>query len=199
MFKLKHPSTCIIIGPSQSGKSSLVREMIRSRAYDSDIKRVKWCYSYSAQWFLEEPTFEFIGEIPEKYEKGDLIVIDDFMHRLNEKIADLFIAASHHCGLSVILILQNIFPRVNFMRDISLNAHYIILFKNPRDAAQVNCLGRQIYPKNSKFFADAYIKATTKEYGYLVVDLHPQTSEEYRLRESFFPCEKGFYWIYIPK
>lgn len=199
MFKLKHPSSCLIVGPSQSGKTSLVREMIRNSIYDTDIKKIKWCYSYSAPWFLEEPNIEFIQGLPESYEEGDLIVIDDLMHRLNEKIADLFRAGSHHKSASVILILQNLFPRVKVMRDISLNAHYIMLFKNARDVSQASCLGRQLYPTNSKFLMDAYIKATTKPFGYLVIDLHPQTPEEYRLRESLFPCERGYFWLFRPK
>lgn len=199
MLKFKHPSSCLIIGPSQSGKTSLVREMIKKGIYEPNIKRVKWCYSYSAPWFVEEPDIEFIQGLPESYEKDDLIVIDDLMHHLNEKIADLFTAASHHCVVSVILILQNLFPRIRVMRDISLNAHYIILFPNARDVNQVNCLARQLYPNNSRFLTDAYKKATSKLFGYLVIDLHPRTTEECRLRESLFPCENGYYWIYQPK
>ena len=199
MFQLKHPSSCLVVGPSQSGKTSLVREIIRSRKYEPSVIKVKWCYSYSAPWFLEEPDIEFIHGLPDSYEKGDLLVIDDLMHRLNEKVADLFTAASHHCTVSVILILQNLFPRLKVMRDISLNAHYIILFKNARDASQVSCLGRQLYPRNSRFFTDAYIKATTKPFSYLVVDLHPKTPEDYRLRDGLFPCEDGYYWLFQPK
>lgn len=199
MFKFKHPSSSLIVGPSQSGKSSLVREIIKKKLYDPSITKVKWCYSYSAPWFLEEPSIEFIPGLPDTYENGDLIVIDDLMQRLNDRIADLFTAASHHCNVSVIVILQNLFPRLKVMRDISLNAHYIILFRNARDVNQVNCLGRQIYPRNSRFLTDAYIKATTKPYGYLVIDLHPQTTDEYRLRESLFPCERGYYWLFQPK
>jgi GTPase SAR1 family protein len=199
MLKFKHPSTCLIVGPSQSGKTSLVREMIRNQMYEIPIRKVKWCYSYSAPWFLEEPDIEFIQGLPDRYEKGDLIVVDDMMHRLNEKIADLFTAASHHCEVSVIVILQNLFPRLKVMRDISLNAHYIILFKNARDVSQVSCLGRQLYPQNSHFLTESYIKATTKPFGYLVIDLHPQTSEEYRMRENLFPDKDGIVWLFRPK
>lgn len=85
------------------------------------------------------------------------------------------------------------------MRDISLNSHYIILFKNSRDMSQINCFARQLYPRNSKFMVDAYIKATTHPYSYLVVDLHPTTPEEHRLRESLFPDMHGIHWIYRPK
>lgn len=196
---LRFPSTLLICGPSSAGKTSLVREIIKKQIYNPKFRNIKWCYTYSAPWFLNEPEFEFIQGLPENYEDGDLIVIDDLMNKLDNKIVDLFTGASHHHNVSVILILQNIFPRIKVMRDISLNAHYLILFRNTRDANQVNCLARQIYPRNSTYLCDAYIKATAKPYGYLVVDLHPRTPEELRLRENLFPSEKGIYWLFSPK
>lgn len=198
MFEFKHPSSCLVAGPSGCGKTYLVRQMIKKNIYEPKIRKVRWCYNYPAPWFLEEPDIEFIHGLPENFESGDLIVIDDLMHRLNEKIADIFTAASHHRNVSVILILQNLFPRVKVMRDISLNTHYIIVFKITRDMSQVNCLGRQLYPTQSKFFLDAYIKATHGPYHYLVIDLQTQTSHLFRLRDSLFPTRRGIYWIYAP-
>lgn len=199
MLKLKHPSSCMVVGPSQSGKTTLVREIIKKNIYDKKFKKVIWCYLYSASWFLEEPNIEFVCGLPKVYENNSLIIIDDMMHRLNETIADLFTAASHHRNISVILILQNLFPRSKVMRDISLNAHYIIVFKNTRDMNQINCLGRQLYPQKSQYFSDAYIKATNRPHGYLVIDLHPKTTEEFRLRESLFPTKEGMYWLFHPQ
>lgn len=199
MLKLRHPSTCLMVGPSQAGKTSLVRQMIKENIYEKQFRKIKWCYLYSAPWFAEEPHFEFVSGLPDTYENGDLVVIDDFIHHLDEKIADLFVGKSHHSGFSVILILQNLFPRSKVMRDISLNSHYLILFKNPRDMNQINCLGRQLYPRNSRFLIDAHIKATNKPHGYLVVDLHPRTTEQHRLRDSLFPDKDGIYWMYQPQ
>ena len=195
-LNLYHPSSCLIVGGSQCGKTSLVRKMIRERKYGNAVKKVKWCYSYVSPWFTEEPEYEFIHGLPDDFENGDLLVIDDLMHRLNEKIANLFTGACHHCGVSVILILQNMFPKIKVMRDISLNAHYIALFKNSRDVSQIGCLARQIYPRNSQYLTSAYIKATEKPYGYLVIDLHPKTPEALRLKDSFFPSENGIYYIF---
>lgn len=193
---LKHPSSTLIAGVSRSGKTTLVRYMIRNWPYDARVKKVKWCYTYFASWFLEEPEFQFIKGLPDSYEEGDLIVIDDLMRHLNEKIADLFTGASHNCNVSVILLLQNLFPRVKVMRDISLNAQYIIIFKNLRDESQVRCLGRQLYPRNLPFFMDAYIKATGKPHGYLFIDLHPETTHELRLRDGIYSDSNGLSWVF---
>lgn len=197
MLKLRHPASMVIVGPSQCGKTSLVRQLIKQNVHDIKFRKITWCYLYPSSWFSEEPNFEFVKGLPENYEADTLIVIDDFLHHLNEKIADIFVAGCHHRRMSVILILQNLFPRAKVMRDISLNSHYLVLFKNPRDMSQISCLARQLYPQKSKFLTDAFIKATTRPYGYLVCDLHPQTEEQYRLRESFFP-DRGIYWIYRP-
>ena len=137
--------------------------------------------------------------LPECFEDGDLIVLDDLMKSLNEKVAELFTAASHHCNVSVILILQNLFYRCKVMRDISLNAQYLIFFKNRRDMTQIGCLGRQLYPRNSRFFLDACIKATSEPFKYLVVDLHPRTPEDLQVRDGLFPDSNGVYWVFLPK
>jgi hypothetical protein len=42
----------------------------------------------------------------------------------------------------------------------NLNTHYLVLFKNPRDANQVATLARQMYPSKSKFVLEAFEDAT---------------------------------------
>lgn len=63
-----------------------------------------------------------------------------------------------------------------------LNAHYIVLFKNPRDKTVVVSLAKQMYPGNVKFMREAYENATKQPFGYLFIDLKPGTEEQLRLR-----------------
>jgi len=42
----------------------------------------------------------------------------------------------------------------------SINAHYMVLFKNQRDVSQFANLARQMYPKTSQFTIEAYRDAT---------------------------------------
>ena len=100
------------------------------------------------------PGIEFNEGIPESIDKPDyldvsqrnLIVLDDLMAQSgkDKRIADLFTRGSHHRNLSVIHIVQNIFHQGKEMRNISLNAHYIALFKSPRDKQKVSMLARQV-------------------------------------------------------
>lgn len=198
MLKWRHPSTCMVTGPSQSGKTELVRKIIAHKIYDSDIKNILWCYSVWQPWFVNESNIKFINGLPKEEENVDLIVLDDLMNDLTANVSQMFSVGSHHKNYSIILITQNLFPRVRVMRDISLNTHYLIMFRNNRDLSQANCFARQAFPGNSLYFMDAYKKATTEPYTYLLVDIHPRTPEEQRLRHSIFP-EKGIInWVFLP-
>jgi len=79
----------------------------------------------------------------------------------------------------------------------SLNAHYMVLFKNPRDVSQFANLARQMYPKSSKFAVEAYRDATREPYSYLLVDLRPEQDGELRLRTNIFPEET--HYVYVPR
>ena len=75
------------------------------------------------------------------------------------------------------------------MRTLSLNAAYLVLFKNPRDKLQMVTLGEQIYPGKTKQFVQKYEAAVQRSYGYLFVDLKPNTKDECRLRTNVLPNE----------
>ena len=92
-------------------------------------------------------------------------------------VTELFTKGSYHKILSIIYILQNIFPKGRESRTISLNAHYMFLFKNPRDPSQINTLGRQLYPQNPKCLGEAYTSATKEAHSYLMLDLKQKTPE----------------------
>ena len=63
-----------------------------------------------------------------------LLVLDDMMGgNAIQSIVDWFTRKAHHRNTSVIYITQNIFDRAPQNRTISLNVHYLVLFKNPCD------------------------------------------------------------------
>ena len=121
--------------------------------------------------------------------KVNLLIIDDLMHEMNEVVAKLFTKGSHHRNTSVLLLTQNIFHQNKHSRTVSLNAHYMVLFNNVRDASQITNLAKQMYPGNVKYLKSSYEDATNKHYGYLLIDLKPDTSDLLRLRTDIFPGE----------
>ena len=77
----------------------------------------------------------------------------------------------------------------------SLNCHYLILFKSPRDSSQVNHLARQIFPGNVKYMTESFEDATARTYGYLLCDLRPETPNDFRLRTNIFPGETQYAYV----
>ena len=99
--------------------------------------------------------------------------------------------------MSVIYIVQNLFNRTKNHRTMSLNSNYIVLFKNPRDKAQVTFLSRQVFPHKPKILQQAYNDATRHPHSYLLLDFQQSTPENRRLKTEIFPGENQF--IYVEK
>ena len=104
----------------------------------------------------------------------NLIVFDDQMidASKDQRIVNLFTRSGfHQRNLSVIYILQNLFHQGKGSRTISLNSHYLVLFKNPRDKLQILTLAKQMSPGQTGFFLDQYEEAVKTPFGYLLIDL----------------------------
>ena len=112
------------------------------------------------------------------------------MHGVDQRISSLFTKGSHHRNLSVIYIVQNLFDQHKEHRTISLNAHYLVIFKNPRDGSQIFHLAKQMYPGKTHYVRQAFALATRQAHGYLVVDLKQNTPEGMRLRSHIFPGDR---------
>ena len=66
----------------------------------------------------------------------------------------------------------------------------MLLTNNPRDRNQLVQLAKQIFPGQTKFFAEAYNDAVTlKRYGYLLLALDQNTEEENRVQTGILPNE----------
>jgi len=127
--------------------------------------------------------------------KPTLLILDDLMSETNQLVANMFTKVSHHRNVSVVYLTQNLFDINKYARTISLNAHYLVLFTNPRDAAQFATLARQMYPNASTFAIKAYKDATNDPYGYLLIDLKPKQDERCRLRTNVFSRETQFAYV----
>ena len=199
--RFMHPFTAILAGPSSSGKSMFFMRLIsNARECIAPPERMVYCYSVYQPIFDRYPNVEFIEGLPDLNMfdgvKRTLLIIDDLMQETNETVSKLFTRVSHHKNVSVVYLTQNLFNNNKHNRTIFLNAHYMILFKNVRDATQVHCLARQMFPKNSEAMMQGYKDASGKPYGYLLVDLTQSMDDRYRLRTKIFPGDTGE--VFVP-
>ena len=119
--------------------------------------------------------------------KRTLLVMDDLMTSTDDRVVDIFTKLSHHRNRSVVYLTQNIFYKTKQTRTLSLNSHYVVLFKNARDGTQVANLARQMYPGKSAFMIEAFKNVTSASYGYLLIDLKQETDDKLSLRTGIFP------------
>ena len=199
--RLEWPSSCIISGPSWAGKTELLFKLITNIRDLYVLQPEQLVYYYGGPWHSAFTPYKnrvkFISGTPviSDYEdsKPTLMILDDLLSQCSEKsanqvITDIFTRDSHHLNISVLLVTQNFFAPC--LRTISLNAQYIVLFRNIRDTNQIGVLARHIYgAKKSQVFMEAYDDATSKPYGYLFVDLHPKSNNLLRLRDQILPNE----------
>lgn len=200
-LRLKHNASMIVAGPSQSGKSSYVKNLLLHRKiiFTEPLENVYWYYGVHQPEFhgqlqgegiiLEEglpSSFDFVKPY-------SIIVLDDLMNEVKASkgnVTKLFTRIAHHKNCFVILITQNMFDKSSELRTQHLNAQYLVLFKNPRDALQVRILASQMYPGQSHFLTAVFQDATNKPHDYLLIDSHQETPDEVRLRSHMFQNEK---------
>jgi len=160
---------------------------------DPSPAKTVYCYGEFQQLFCNYSHVDFHRGLPDidEFDGGEpvLLIIDDLVDETNDDVVSLFTKGSHHRNVCVMFLAQNLFPKNKFARTMSLNAHCMILFKNPRDATQFASLARQMYPKTSQFAVEAIKDATREPYSYLLVDLRPEQDEDLRLQTNIFPGE----------
>ena len=216
LFQIHHPTTCLIAGPTGCGKTKFVSRLIDSLMLKTGAMieprptRIIWVFSEWQSIYVELQGkkkelglgIEFVkftsANLNELYDtfspsETNLIILDDLMSSSStsqkKQILQLFTQGSHHRNLTIIYIVQNLFDQGPSSRAISLNAQYIVVFKNPRDSAQIGFLAQQAFPKNPKFLDEAYQDATRSPHTYLVLNLTQECEDWFRVVTQVFPGE----------
>lgn len=164
MFTFKTPCSIMVVGPSSCGKTVFVERLLAERRclFDPPFNPVVYCYGadqpVTFAKMRKEQGIHFYEGIPDaalldkwfKKTKGGLLVLDDLMKQSSEdeRVLRLFTIDSHHRGITVIYITQDMFPKGKYAKTISRNAHYIVAFKNPRDKLGVRNLAQQAFPED---------------------------------------------------
>jgi hypothetical protein len=140
--RFKTPANFFICGQTQSGKSYLTRRILQNMGelFDPVPTKIIYCYGEYQKKFGElSPSVEMIEGFPDdigsltRGHENSLIVLDDSMSQCSsdQRAVDLFTRGSHHMGVSVLYLTQNLFPPGKLSRTISLNSHYMLIFRNP--------------------------------------------------------------------
>ena len=97
------------------------------------LGKVMYCYGEYQPIFAKYPNVIFNEGLPDirQFDGREplLLILDDLMDATNETVSTIFTKISHHRNISVIYITQNVFHKGKQSRTISLNAHYVVLFK----------------------------------------------------------------------
>ena len=202
-FQFYHPFSMMVVGPTQSGKSYFVEQLLSSKRINYHCRKTKRIHWFYTQW---QPLYERLQSRlgkSIKFTQG-LPIVDDNLEDINDEVHNLWVfddlmdeavqspvisqlfTRGRHRNLSTILLLQNMFPKGKFNTNISRNALYMILFRSPSDRKQMDMMAERTFAKDRPKFMSAYTKETEKPYGYIILDNHPKTASEKQVIANVF-------------
>ena len=192
-FRFGHKFSLMVVGPSMSGKSFFVKQMLEQDRIENDDprkqRRIHWFYGQYQDMFKDMrrkigkdiyfkqglPEFEpDLCDIDPRY--NNIVVLDDLMDMaVDSPIISKIFTQGRHRNTSIILLLQNAFPKGKYNTSISCNAQYKTLFRCPADRRQIGIMADRIFGKNKPAFMEIYDDITSKPYSYVVVDYKAET------------------------
>ena len=206
-FKFNHMFSMLVVGPSQCGKTHFVEKILTENCIhypSTKRKHIDWYYNqwqprYKSLQSALGDAIQFTQGLPDLSEDlheispkcNNILVFDDLMAQATDSpvLSKLFTQGRHR-NASVILLLQNMFPKGQFNTDISRNAQYLVLFRSPSDRKQIDIIAERIFAKDRPQFMSVYGKVTAKPYGYVLIDNQPKTtSEKQVVSEVFGQCQ----------
>ena len=196
-LRLKNSSVFTIAGPSLSGKTVFVRQLITYAPilFEKPFTDIHWFCSFIPLHGERLPGVKYHKGLPSNFnmlQPGCCCVLDDLMmETTNDKhVTNLATKYVHHLPMTLFNVVQNVFHKGGESRTRNLNTHYLVLFKNPRDKTQIDYLSRQMFPKKKNFLTKVYEDVTEEHpYSYIMIDLHQQTPEAVRVRTNILPYE----------
>lgn len=196
--KIICPSRLLVCGPSLSGKSTFLKNIVKYREeiYDCKFNRIIYCspqalnlsQSGYVQCLREQfSDLELCSELPNIDELNitadgghKLILIDDYMLAFNKSNSSyrLLTEFSHHLLISVVVTSHNFFAGSKFQKTLSRNYSEIVLLHTRSDKLSLRNLGVQMFPENPRILIKsmAWIeKNLDNQLKYLLLDISPLT------------------------
>ena len=206
-FKFHHTCSMLVVGPTQCGKTYFVQQLLTKNCivYPSEKPtQIYWFYNqwqprYDALKRALKKTIQFTQGLPNLSEDlheinpeyNNILVFDDLMSQaIDSPVLSQLFTQGRHRNASVILLLQNMFPKGKYNTDISRNAQYLVLFRSPSDRKQIGIVAERIFAKDRPNFMKAYVQETAKPHGYVVIDNQPTTtSDKQVIADVFNQCK----------
>ena len=203
-FMFRHKFSLLVVGPTQCGKTFFVKKILTTDRilYESKKpRRIPTKDTYKVmqssigkelQFFRGLPEFkEDLREIDPKF--NNVLVFDDLMAQATDSpLISLLFTQGRHRNASVILLLQNMFPKGKFNTDISRNAQYMALFRSPSDRKQLGIIAERMFDKNRPRFMSAYFQETERAFGYIFVDNRPDTPSDKQVLSNIFVSSRRY-------
>ena len=120
-------------------------------------------------------------------QEGSMVVFDDMASHVNQDLTQMFTVYGSKFNCSFILISQKLYLQNAESRVISANAHYLVLFKSPRNGlSEITSLARQSSLHQPQYLIQSYVEATRKPYGYILLDFTQSAPDCLRVRSRIF-------------
>ena len=131
MITFRHPTTILIAGPTQPGKT-FFNQIIEHQLIQPSPSRVIYVYCEHAPNLTDlkhlYPTIEYVQGVKNfldilpkiDADERNLMVLDDQMSEAGklEETSNLFTKGSHHRNITVVYIVQNVFDKGKVHRTI---------------------------------------------------------------------------------
>lgn len=214
-LKFKTPFGMLVCGPSQSGKSEFLFNLVKFREdlFTNQFERIIYCQanSFSAknQSFFERlksefSTIELCQGLPsisglnlDLNNSPSLLLIDDLMTSVlwSQAMVELLANEVHNYNISVVIVLQNYFASGKFGKTLIRNCQYRVFFYTRVQQLELRTISSQI-SDNPNFFAAnfefLYKTFPNSPSHYLLIDGHFRTqSADLWCRSNIFPKEKN--------
>ena len=180
----------MVIGASQSGKTTSVLRIIREQLIEPMPNKIFYLYG-AHQPFMEDAEWRNIKfvkgldlSVIEDESEDKLLIVDDLMLELDRDLANHFIAGSSHKRTTTIFITHTIFLNNDLYRLISANSHYMLLFHNKRNYSQVSRLARQVLGTEHERLVEAY--KSINSYEFVLLSFHQRVPKELLIITDFW-------------
>ena len=199
-LKFKSGTNIIVYGLTGTGKTTFIREVLKRRLVTEFPEKVFYFYKirqpFMDTWNHKELEVEFVQglELDKAAEGNCVVVVDDLLLESQKKTAELFVYGSHHLNITIFYLTQNLYPRDENVRIMTMNAHYMVLFGDQRSVRQVRSLSHQIFVgKERERLTNAFNKSINTNYGFVLLTFVQTFPRQLLVINNFWSNEPSVY------